>query len=636
MMPSPTRLSDDKANLLAYNEAVAFAKHGHPVFPCHTVQEGICSCTAGRKCDNPGKHPRIKHGLSDATTDLDTIAQWHEDHDDSNWALVCANVSVADLDPKHGADPATLIEDFQLASYPLVSTGEYQGIVGAHVYCAAGTPTVPQTKCPVVGVEVRGPGAYIMVPGSRHVSGVVYEWGNGKRPWTTNLSSVPPEFAPISDNGHYDSLVIPDGSRNVDLTSLAGKLKYAGMTEAEILDGLRVLSDHRAQPPVEKDSELQAIAHSIAKRDSAVDKQLIRLRSTDEAKRLLKLEKEREDRSLLVLPQPTWSAADDILVRDAEEEYAIAGIAPYGGNTIVVAQYGIGKTELLQNLAGDIADENAFLGEFDISATDGMVAYLNFEMTADMFRDWLNPKGIENLDRILPVHLRGKRFPLWDREWRKAWADYFADRNVQWLLLDPYAAAVHPYVTNLNDNSQVNAYLIELDQFKAEAHIPNLVMNVHMTDRQQFDDWKEHSLGAMRLDAWADAQWFYTKDTDNRHTLRFDKRVAFDVKQTTYDIKFSPTTHRLATTGMSRVERRKEDGVRTMVALLAQVITASDGELPGTEAFKKHWKGNFKENWACFQSAIADGYIVQTKVGAAKACNVTDDGRTLMRKLVIR
>lgn len=43
---------------------------GWAVFPCHTVDEnGVCSCYAREKCENPGKHPRIKGWKEQATTD---------------------------------------------------------------------------------------------------------------------------------------------------------------------------------------------------------------------------------------------------------------------------------------------------------------------------------------------------------------------------------------------------------------------------------------------------------------------------------------------------------------------------------------------------------------------------------------
>lgn len=64
-----TRDRDSDMDLLA--AALAYARHGWAVFPLHTWMGTQCSC--GRPdCPNPGKHPRTKNGLKDATTDEST------------------------------------------------------------------------------------------------------------------------------------------------------------------------------------------------------------------------------------------------------------------------------------------------------------------------------------------------------------------------------------------------------------------------------------------------------------------------------------------------------------------------------------------------------------------------------------
>ena len=57
---------------------------------------------------------------------------------------------------------------------------------------------------------------------------------------------------------------IPAGARNNELTSLAGKLRRVGSTEAEILAGLVSHNAARCNPPL-PESELRSIAHSVAR-----------------------------------------------------------------------------------------------------------------------------------------------------------------------------------------------------------------------------------------------------------------------------------------------------------------------------------------------------------------------------------
>ena len=56
--------------------ALRYAAEGFPVVPLHGTNGGKCTC--GRNdCETPGRHPRTKNGIQDATTDSDLIkALW--------------------------------------------------------------------------------------------------------------------------------------------------------------------------------------------------------------------------------------------------------------------------------------------------------------------------------------------------------------------------------------------------------------------------------------------------------------------------------------------------------------------------------------------------------------------------------
>lgn len=56
--------------------ALKWARAGVPVFPLHSVFDGICSCRDGSECKSAGKHPRTKNGWMDATLDESQIAEW--------------------------------------------------------------------------------------------------------------------------------------------------------------------------------------------------------------------------------------------------------------------------------------------------------------------------------------------------------------------------------------------------------------------------------------------------------------------------------------------------------------------------------------------------------------------------------
>ena len=67
--------------------ALAIAAAGWAVIPLHTPIDGGCDCR-GPACSSPGKRPRTKNGLSDATTDVDQIRKWWNRWPDANIGAV--------------------------------------------------------------------------------------------------------------------------------------------------------------------------------------------------------------------------------------------------------------------------------------------------------------------------------------------------------------------------------------------------------------------------------------------------------------------------------------------------------------------------------------------------------------------
>ena len=56
--------------------AMRYGERGWAVFPMHEPEGAGCSCSRGATCDKPGKHPRTKHGVRDATTDAHQVLSW--------------------------------------------------------------------------------------------------------------------------------------------------------------------------------------------------------------------------------------------------------------------------------------------------------------------------------------------------------------------------------------------------------------------------------------------------------------------------------------------------------------------------------------------------------------------------------
>ena len=101
---------------------------------------------------------------------------------------------------------------------------------------------------------MRGDGGYIVAPPSRHRSGRLYEWEASNHPDEIPLSTPPAWLAPAwpdagqpaeSPPASVPDDAIPEGRRNDTLTSLAGTMRWRGMTSEEIHPALAAVNARR-------------------------------------------------------------------------------------------------------------------------------------------------------------------------------------------------------------------------------------------------------------------------------------------------------------------------------------------------------------------------------------------------------
>lgn len=152
--------------------ALAYARHGIPVLPVHTPdQGGGCSCDRGDRCDRPGKHPRLRHGLTDASTDPRTIELWWARWPAANIGLrTGVTMDVADVDSAEGWHGLVHLLGGLLPPGPRVRTGGG----GWHLWF---TPTGYGNRVRLLpGLDWRGAGGYVVAPPSRHAAGADYRW----------------------------------------------------------------------------------------------------------------------------------------------------------------------------------------------------------------------------------------------------------------------------------------------------------------------------------------------------------------------------------------------------------------------------------------------------------------------------
>ncbi len=152
--------------------ALAYARHGIPVLPVHTPDRGgVCSCTRGERCDSPGKHPRLRHGVNEASTDPRRIELWWSHWPQANVGLRTGVImDVADVDSAEGWHGLRHLLDDEIPPGPQVHTGGG----GRHLWFR---PTGYGNRVHLLpGLDWRGVGGYVLAPPSRHATGVGYTW----------------------------------------------------------------------------------------------------------------------------------------------------------------------------------------------------------------------------------------------------------------------------------------------------------------------------------------------------------------------------------------------------------------------------------------------------------------------------
>jgi len=152
-----------------------------PVLPIYEPicvgQKAVCSCALGKRCDRPGKHPRTRHGVRDATTDEKRAWDWWWDWPEANIAIATGQASgtiVLDIDPRSGGDKTMVALGKRLGRLPPAPAVETGG-GGCHLYFSYPKGAVLRAKAGP-GVDIQGDGDYVVAPLSRHVNGPLYRW----------------------------------------------------------------------------------------------------------------------------------------------------------------------------------------------------------------------------------------------------------------------------------------------------------------------------------------------------------------------------------------------------------------------------------------------------------------------------
>jgi Bifunctional DNA primase/polymerase, N-terminal/AAA domain/Primase C terminal 1 (PriCT-1) len=258
--------------------ALTHAAAGRAVLPVHSVLDGVCAC-GEPTCGSPGKHPRTRNGLNDATTDTARVMDWWTRAPGANVGIATGAISgvvVLDIDISTGGSPSLAKLERTYGRLPQ-TTKVLTGSGGFHYYFRHPGGTIRNSAGTLGnGIDVRADGGYVIAPPSIHKSNRSYQWLHSldeladMPEWLLGLITI---TATGRRNGHslpLAGVAIPEGRRNADLASLAGAMRNRGMEELEMAAALLVTNQHRCRPPL-SDDEVRSIAASISRYRSGHD-----------------------------------------------------------------------------------------------------------------------------------------------------------------------------------------------------------------------------------------------------------------------------------------------------------------------------------------------------------------------------
>jgi Bifunctional DNA primase/polymerase, N-terminal/Primase C terminal 1 (PriCT-1) len=253
--------------------ALKYAERGWAVIPLHTPTNGTCSCKEPT-CSSPGKHPRTRKGLKDASTDQRQIQRWWTIWPDANIGIVTglsSSLLVVDLDDKQWKKGSKNFADLADVNGGVPDTMRIKTGTGYHLYFAHPGESIKNSAGLVSeGVDIRAEQGYVVAPPSLHANGTKYEV-EVKGPlaevpeWLlsvmTQHETTAEEPTQNKHNPYTDAPVVFEGQRNETLFKLASALRgQHAMQQEQILAILLEYNAAKCTPPLSEDEVLRICA----------------------------------------------------------------------------------------------------------------------------------------------------------------------------------------------------------------------------------------------------------------------------------------------------------------------------------------------------------------------------------------
>lgn len=265
---------------------------------------------------------------------------------------------------------------------------------------------------------------------------------------------------------------------------------------------------------------------------------------------------------------------------------AVERCLPAGGRGLLVAQYKVGKTAMVNNYLAAVADGGLFLGQF--RAQQRRVVLLDTELTDDEAEARISALPIRNRHNIARVGIAedlGKFDPR-DKANRTLWVDMLREFGAEVLVLDCLAPILK--ALGINESQSASEILYALNELKGEAGLSEVLVVHHAGANGK-------PRGDTGVPAWASAIWTLRKATDRPTATRkfsttgwsgidvADGPLAFDTGtgELTY-LDAEPAAEAERTARLEAVEAERETKVDAARSVVLGIVTeaAAKGEMP--------------------------------------------------------
>ncbi len=372
----PSSILAHSEKLMQYSQI--YISMGWHIIPMNSVRpDGYCTCSKGKDCSSPGKHPRIKDWVDKASAKPEIINEWLSKWTDTNIAVATgrrSGIIVLDIDIKYNGDAELQKLERQLGKLPDTLT-VLTGGGGFHYYFKYpnGIEISNQNSKIASGIDIKSDGGSATIPPSRHKSGNEYRWKKSYSPIDIGLTELPPEWisfiqansSTIEKKGSIElPEIIPEGQRNETLYKLACSLRSKGLCEDEILATVSEVNKNRCSSSLE-DEEIKTIVKSSIRHDAG--------KLCD---------------SVIPFKVPKGISARELLEMDMPEVSWVIDNLISTGLHILAGKPKIGKSFLALMLALKVVSGNTLWDSYNTS--NGKVLYLALEDSYRRLKKRLN------------------------------------------------------------------------------------------------------------------------------------------------------------------------------------------------------------------------------------------------------